>query len=125
MVAGFPRPIYLVVCNINGSIGDVHELISHEFTPGVNPETTFDPELTPILPAIWYGLHLPSTRFDAFDLPLIGIREALREKRRHLIFTVPAYVLEHPFMLAALIHQEEPTLILSDDDSFEAATVAS
>lgn len=124
-VIGFPRPVYLVACDINGGIDDVHEPISHEFIPGMDPAATFDPELVPILPAIWYALHLPSTRFDTLDIPLLDIQQSLTEKRRPLILPVPAYILEHPRTLEALARHGEPMLILSDDDSFDAAAVAS
>ncbi|KJL23479.1 CHAT domain protein [Microbacterium oxydans] len=123
----FPRPIYLVVCPVSSDIDDDYEPISHEFTPGTDdPATTFDSELVPILPAIWYALHLPSTRTDAVDIPvMVGIREQLREKRRHLILPVSASALQHPLMLAALTQHGEPMLIISADDGFEAATAAS
>jgi hypothetical protein len=123
----FPRPIYLVVCPVSGGVDDVYEPISHEFTPGVDDlATTFDSALVPILPAIWYALHLPSTRFDTVDIPvMVGIREQLREKRRHLILPVPAYALQHPLMLSALTQHGEPMLIISDDDGFDAARAAS
>ena len=122
-----PRPIYLVVCPVSGDVDDDYEPISHEFTPGTDdPATTFDSELVPILPAIWYALHLPSTRIDTVDIPvMVGIREQLREKRRHLVLPVAAYALRHPLMLAALVQYGEPMLIISDDDGFEAASAAS
>lgn len=122
-----PRPIYLVVCSISGSADDIYAPISHEFPLGVDdPATTFDSELVPILPAIWYALHLPATRFDTVDIPfMVGIREQLREKRRHLIFPVAAHALQNPLMLAALTQHGEPMLIISDDDGFEAAKAAS
>lgn len=122
-----PRPIYLVVCPVSGDVDEEYEPISHEFTPGTDdPTTTFDSELVPILPAIWYALHLPSTRIDTVDSPvMVGIREQLREKRRHLVLPVAAYALRHPLMLEALVQYGEPMLIISDDDGFEAATAAS
>ena len=118
-----PRPIYLVVCPVSGDVDEEYEPISHEFTPGTDdPTTTFDSELVPILPAIWYALHLPSTRIDTVDSPvMVGIREQLREKRRHLVLPVAAYALRHPLMLEALVQYGEPMLIISDDDGFEAA----
>jgi hypothetical protein len=117
----------LVACPVSGDLDDEYEPISHEFTAGTDDSaTTFDSELVPILPAIWYALHLPSTRIDAVDIPvMVGIREQLREKRRHLILPVAADALQHPLMLAALTQYGEPMLIISDDDSFEAATAAS
>lgn len=123
----FPRPIYLVVCPVSGAADDVYEPISHQFMPGVDdPATSFDSELVPILPAVWYALHLPATRIDAVDVPVMtGIREQLQEKRRHLILPVPAFTLEHPLMLAALTQHGEPMLIISDDDNFDAAASAS
>ncbi|KXC04955.1 hypothetical protein MhomT_13650 [Microbacterium hominis] len=80
----------------------------------------------PILPAVWYALHLPSTRFDTVDIPYMSaIRDQLREKRRHLIFPVPACAVQNPMMLAGLTRLGEPMLIISDDDNFTAATAAS
>jgi hypothetical protein len=123
----FPRPIYVVICPVSGSADDVYEPISHEFIPGMDhPATTFDSELVPILPAIWYALHLPATRFDTVDIPfMVGIQEQLREKRRHLILPVAPYALERPLTLAGLTQHGEPMLILSDDDCFGTATAAS
>lgn len=121
-----PRPIYVVVCHIDGSVDDTYQPVLRGVSPGIDdPETTFDPDLVPVLPAIWYALHLPATRFDVLDLPPMGIRESLREKRRHLVLPVPAYTLQHPLMLAALGQLGELTLMISDDKSFDAASSAS
>lgn len=121
-----PRPIYVIVCNIEGGVDDKYEPVLRDVAPGLDdPETTFDPKLVPILPAIWYALHLPATRFDVLDMPLQGIRESLHEKRRHLILPVPAYVVQHPVLLRALSRLGELTLMISDDESFEIASKAS
>ncbi|WMY79410.1 CHAT domain-containing protein [Citricoccus sp. I39-566] len=87
--------------------------------------TTFDAELVPILPAVWYSLHLPATRFEMLDIPMVGIRESFREKRRHLILLVPSYVLGNQAFLSAVAREGEPILILSDDEHFEEAVAAS
>lgn len=64
-----PRPIYLVVCPVSSTEDEAYKPIAHTL-PGVDdPAVSFDPELVPILPAVWYALHLPSTRFDTVDIP--------------------------------------------------------
>ena len=122
-----PRPIYLVVCPVSSTEDEAYKPVAHTLPSGVDdPAVSFDPELVPILPAVWYALHLPSTRFDTVDIPYMSaIRDQLREKRRHLIFPVPAYAIQNPMMLAGLTRLGEPMLIISDDDNFTAATAAS
>lgn len=115
------------MCPVSSTEDEAYKPIAHTFPAGVDdPAASFDPELVSVLPAVWYALHLPSTRFDTVDIPYMSaIRDQLREKRRHLIFPVPAYAIQNPMTLAALTRHGEPMLIISDDDHFSAATAAS
>ena len=126
MRIGFPRPLYVVACPVTSDPTDPYEPIVRESWPGVDDATTsFDAELVPILPAIWYALHLPKTRFDVLDLPYLGIRESLSERRRHQILLVPAALLQDRALLEAIARDGEPMLILCTDENLDAAVAAS
>lgn len=119
----FSRPLYLVICPVTGDRKHPYEPVVHEFSSGtVGLTTSFDDELIPILPAIWYALHLPKTRFDTLDLPLAGIRESMKEKRRHLILPVAPDILEDPDFLATVTGYGEPMLIICSDEHLSAAS---
>lgn len=123
---GFPRPLYVVACPLTGDPTDPYEPIVHESLPGIDDATTsFDAELLPILPAIWYALHLPKTRFDVLDLPCLDIRESLSERRRHQILLVPASLLHDRALLEAMARDGEPMLILCTDENLDEAMAAS
>lgn len=121
-----PRPLYIVICPVSSDPGTSYEPVSKEFVVGVDDvAATFDAELVPILPAVWYALHLPATRFDVLDLPLAGIRDSLQEKRRHTILLIAPDVLQDQAFLSILGRVGEPMLILSADEHFAVASVAS
>lgn len=122
----FPRPLYVVACPVTSDPTAPYEPILYESSLGEDdPTISFDDELLPVLPAIWYALHLPKTRFEVLDLPALAIRESLREKRRHQILLVPAESLHDHVLLRALVRDGEPMLILCTNAQLDAAKMAS
>lgn len=121
----FPRPLYLAVGEFGGSDTSFDPFAEFPIPDRVTETSSFDEELIPILPAIWYALHLPSTRFDLLEFPVTHIRDILFEKRKHFIFPIPGRTLYDDGFMDSLILQNDPVLILSDDKNFEAAKIAS
>jgi hypothetical protein len=119
-----PRPVYVVVCPLRGDLADVYEPTVFERGPGDAEGASFDPALTPALPAIWYALHLPKTRFEVLDLSLSALRDSLTESRRHQVLLMAPAHLADPQLLAWLTTIGEPTLVLCPDDQFRTALAA-
>ncbi|WP_176883644.1 CHAT domain-containing protein [Nocardioides sp. YR527] len=118
-----PRPLYVVLCPVSSDPTAPYEPLA--FSPDIDAATTsFDPELMPVLPAIWYALHLPKTRFDVVDMPPRWIRESLSESRRHNILLVQREAHEDP-LFPAWLGFGEPTLVLCADDDLRDAEAMS
>lgn len=122
---GFPRPLYLAIGDFGGSDESFSPFASAFVPGGMADEPLFDQEVAPILPAVWYALHLPATRFDLIEIPADQVRDILLEKRKHFILPVPAKVLQDDIFMNSLVLRHDPILIFSDDKNFEAAKVAS
>lgn len=120
------RPVYVIVCPVADDPTDHYEPILRG--PSLNStdsKTSFDAELMPILPAIWYALHLPKTRFEVLDPALSAISKSVQERRRHQILLAPESLLHDHDMLASIGRFGEPMLILCTDAQLDVARTAS
>ncbi|MEG2714080.1 MAG: CHAT domain-containing protein [Glutamicibacter sp.] len=122
---GFPRPLYLAIGDFGGSDASFAPFARNAIPDDMTGESSFDNELLPILPAIWYALHLPSTRFDLLEVSVTYTHDIFFEKRKHFIIPIPAKALQENTFIDNLVLQNDPILILSDDKHFETAKIAS
>ncbi|MBB1496436.1 CHAT domain-containing protein [Propioniciclava sp. MC1595] len=119
-----PRPIYIVACDISGTDEAPYEPVLTEPGPKTGV-TSFDEELLAALPALWYAMHLPKTRFEVIDMPLRAIRANVSESRAHRILLMPAGLLHEPTALRLMGRHGEPTIVLCPGEHLEAAKAAS
>lgn len=123
----FRRPVYVVVCPVTSDPTAVYAPVVSEPQLGVNlSATSFDEELVPILPAIWYALHLPKIRYEMLALSPGLARRLSQQSRRHEILLLAADQLKDIRRLAEFIRLVgDPTLILCLDEHLDIAKVAS
>lgn len=119
-----PRPTYVVACDISVADEGLHEPVIANPGPDMG-RTSFDEQLLPALPALWYAMHLPKTRFEVVDMPLPAIRANVAESRTHDIRLVPVSLLQEPSFLRLLRRYTAPTIILCPTEHREAAQAAS
>ena len=79
-----------------------------------------DKDFIPILPAIWYCLHMPRTASDLRDFPAKGMKTSQQLNLPHNIQLVPIPC--PPSFLAALSKSTDLKMILLPDDLAEAAS---
>jgi hypothetical protein len=115
-----PRPIYVVACDLSADDGE-------RFQPVITvPQldgsgASFDEELLPALPALWYAMHLPKTRFEVVDMGLPAIKANASESRKHEILLMPARLLDDPTIVDQVCRHGEPTIVLCPTKYLEAA----
>ena len=116
------RPIlYVVAAPLSGGLEDTEPAFLSDTLPG----GTFDEELLPILPGIWYAMHLPKNRFETLDLPLRGVQAGdIRHNKSHNIVLVPDQLLRDIDFLRLLIGPHEPALIIATDRAMADAALA-
>lgn len=124
-VVSFARPLYLVLCHLNGSIDDDYDPIDTGQGPDGVSLSSFDDELLPVLPGIWYALHLPKTRYEVLDLSLRAITEYTSENRKHHIRLAPVSLLDRPELMRFIVFGEEPITIICPEDTLEQAAAVS
>lgn len=118
-----PRPIYVVACDISVDDDRFRPVIT-ELQPDASL-TSFDEDLLPALPALWYAMHLPKTRFEVVDMELPAIRANASESRRHELLLMPARLLKEPTIVDMLCRHGEPAIILCPAQHLEAARAVS
>lgn len=124
-VVSFAGPLYLVLCHLSGNLDDDYDPIDTGQGPDGVSLSSFDEELLPALPGIWYALHLPKTRYEVLDLPLRAIMEYTSENRKHHIRLAPVALLDHPELLRFIVFGEEPATIICPEDTLERAAAVS
>ncbi|ROS53896.1 CHAT domain-containing protein [Frigoribacterium sp. PhB118] len=116
------RPIlYVVAAPLSGGLDDGEPSYLTDTLPG----GTFDEDLLPVLPGIWYAMHLPKNRFETLDLPLRGVQAGdSRYSKSHNIALVPDQLLRDVDFLRRLIGPHEPALIIATDRAMADAALA-
>lgn len=109
---GFRKPLYLVVGDYEGDTSPY----ARSDRLG-SRRSSFDPELLPSLPAIWYALHLPATQSEVIEQSIFSVLDLLGGDLRHLIFPISKSMLQESFFIDPLLHIFEPVLIIHDKNS--------
>jgi len=123
-VPDFATPLYVVACDLTSSLDAITDPIVTSNGSDGELGLTFDEELVPALPALWYALHLPKTPWDTVDLPLRAIRDYVGEHRAHHIALIPASGLRSHRLMQALIAGHEPAIILCPSSEMHLARAA-
>lgn len=77
-----------------------------------------DRAFVPVLPAIWYCLHLPRTRFDLIKLHAKGLKESQRLHLPHRLVLVPV---PYPPALPPILNNGLPKILIVQDDLLDSA----
>jgi len=78
----------------------------------------FDKNLIPIVPALWYCLHLPRTRYDLRSVPINVIKKSQDWELAQDISLIPVPC---PKDVYSIINPFNPSIVIYPDDIFEAA----
>jgi len=114
----FLSPLYVVAA----PLGQDADAVQPAFLIGESPLSTFDEDVLPALAGIWYAMHLPKTRFETLDTPLLGVQYQVNGfPRSHSIALVPDALLEKTDLMRRLIAPYEPALMIASADRIDAA----
>jgi hypothetical protein len=94
------------------------EQLAHYATGQMTLPYTFDRNLAAVMPALWYCLHLPRSRFDFVPLGARPLKESQRPYLPHRLALVPVSL--DPDLMSAL-NVDSPQVILLQDDLLEEA----
>lgn len=116
-----PNPLYVVFVDISDADLDQPLVVGHA------GQGIFDEEVVPALPALWYCLHLPKTRFETLDMPLEAVSAATRdgEGRSHRVFLAPTSFLEHVDLLRGIVGEFDLALLIAPDGLIDRARAVS
>jgi hypothetical protein len=90
--------------------------------PGTTLPLGFDRALTPLIPAMWFCLHLPRSRFDTIDIPCEGLKGLQRLHLPHRIAMLPISLSRADFHS---LNDGSPKLVFAPNELFvEAQTIA-
>ncbi|WP_282852738.1 CHAT domain-containing protein [Gulosibacter sediminis] len=112
----YPAPLYVVAVPLEAYALTEQSPFVEDFPLG-----TFDEDLLPALPGIWYAMHLPKSRFETVDLPLEGVRDQTNGSRSHAIALIPEDLLKNLDLMERLVAPYEPALIIASSASLRLA----
>lgn len=78
----------------------------------------FDRNLIPIIPALWYCLHLPRTHYDLRSVPIHVIKTSQNWELGQDILLIPV---PYPKDIHSMINPYNPSIVIYPDDIFDAA----
>ncbi|MGA8642501.1 CHAT domain-containing protein [Candidatus Binatus sp.] len=119
------QPLYVILF-AGRDHGEVYKLtlnaseyIAHWLSGEITLVHTLDRSLTPILPVLWYCLHLPRSRFDFAPIGARALKDFQRLNVPHRIALVPVRV---DRMLIRGLNDGSPKLIFLHEEVLEEAS---
>lgn len=78
----------------------------------------FDRNLIPVVPALWYCLHLPRTHYNLRSVPIHAIKTSQNWELAQNILLLPV---PYPKGIHSIINPYNPSIVIYSDDIFDAA----
>lgn len=115
-MSDYKQPVYIVACPVSLDYEHADQpLLEVGKYESFDAALSLDNALALALPALWYALHLPRTRWDTIDLSISAIRGYLSQQAPAAVVLVPVGLMDEPRLFRALREHFEPIMILCPD----------